>query len=189
MIDLCGNALPWMAVRIGGSDRDVELTRLHVDSSSRATTSLVRFPRGWQRPGTGHYACAEELLVLEGAITVSGTAYAAGDYGYLPPFVRRTASATPEGCLALAWFSGPPVWTEGGAEDRVTHPGVHGPAETGRRLPRDDVPGGSSVSPAVPAAVPAPSELVSLTDWTWVLVASGDPVPSMPGPIFVRSWT
>jgi hypothetical protein len=197
LVDLWAGDLDWTSTTLPGSAPEVELARLHVDPVTRARVSLVRFPDTWRRPGTGHYPCAEELLVLHGAITVSGMWYAAGEYGYLPPYATRTASATPEGCVALAWFSGAPRWIEGTAEEYVTHEAVRArPAQTAdrdtplvpERPPRPGVPGSSRLVGRAPTAVWVPTELVFLADWWWAMALPGRPVPNLPGPVLVRRW-
>lgn len=187
-VDLRSAGLPFVTVTIAGSADPVRLARLHADPDTGAGVSLVRFPPTWTRPTTGHYSCAEEILVLDGTLVVSGVTYRAGDYGYLPPYAARTASATPGGCLALAWFSARPAWTEGTAEDRVTHAGRAGDPRGQRRPRRPDVVGEAAVLDEVPQAVDVRTELVSTSSWQWALVHPGDPLPALPGPVLVRSW-
>ncbi|MEU8343313.1 hypothetical protein AB0C74_16585 [Spirillospora sp. NPDC048832] len=105
--------LPWKPFTIPGSNEPVLLLRLEVDPADGSSTSLVRFPPGWSRPGLGRYACGEEFVVLDGELTVSGVVYGRGDRGWIAPGTTRRASASPEGALALAWFFGVPAWTDG----------------------------------------------------------------------------
>ncbi|QKW36787.1 hypothetical protein HUT06_24455 [Actinomadura sp. NAK00032] len=111
-VDPARPGLPWKAFTIPGSNEPVRLLRLEVDADG-SSTSLVRFPPGWRRPGPGRYACGEEFVVLGGALTVSGVAYGPGDRGWIAPGATRRASVSSGGALALAWFSGVPAWTEG----------------------------------------------------------------------------
>lgn len=188
-IDLFSPGLRFRPVTIPGSAPNVDLVRLHVDAARSASVSLVRFPAGWQRPGSGHFPCAEEFHVLRGELVVSGVRYAEGDYAYLPPRVTRTDSASPTGCLALAWFSGPPTWVDE-ISDLAPAPqsARRGPADACRRDPTPDVPGRSCVVSESPSHVDVPTELVSLSAWRWTLVHPGEPVPVLPGPIFLRTW-
>lgn len=188
LIDLRSADLPWRLVAIGGASTDVELARLHVDPTTRASSSLVRFPAGWTRPGTGHYPCAEELLVLDGAIRVSGVDYNAGDYGYLPPYVTRSASGSAAGCLAVAWFSGAPAWIVGIAEDLGGDTVRHGPASGCRRPAGQDVQGTAYVGAVAPSEVAAVDiELVTL-DGRWTLVPAGVVPPALGREALVRRW-
>jgi hypothetical protein len=75
--------------------------------------ALVRFPAGWSRPGAGHYAIAEEFLVLEGDFGFNGSIWRAGSYAWIAPRRVRSGSRSESGCLALAWFEGVPRWIAG----------------------------------------------------------------------------
>lgn len=188
LIDLRSADHSWRTVGIGGATTDVELARLHVDRATRASSSLVRFPTGWTRPGTGYYSCAEELLVLDGAIQVSGIEYRAGDYGYLPPYVTRSASGSAAGCLAVAWFSGVPTWIEGTAEGFAENAGRHGPASGCRRPTGQRVQGAAYVGAVDSSRVGAvDTELVTLDGW-WTLVPAGVVPPALGGEALVRRW-
>lgn len=187
-IDLRSPGLPYARVTIAGSPDPVDVARLHADPDTGAGVSVVRFPATWRRPATGYYACAEELLVVDGTLVVTGHTYAAGVYGYLPPYATRSASATPGGCLALAWFSARPIWAEGTADGAITHPAAYGDPLGQRRPRRPDVVGESAVVAQAPVSVDVPTELVSTSSWQWALVPPGDPVPALPGPVLVRSW-
>ncbi|WP_204273528.1 hypothetical protein, partial [Stenotrophomonas maltophilia] len=71
-----------------------------------ASLSLVRFPAGCSRPGEGCYPVGEEIAVLDGSLEVSGVVLRAGDYGWVPPRVLRTGTASVDGALVLAMFAG-----------------------------------------------------------------------------------
>ncbi|MGI5270060.1 cupin domain-containing protein [Nonomuraea sp. CA-218870] len=183
VVDLDGPGLEWREVVMPASSGPVRLVRLH--AAGAASVSLVRFPAGWSRQATGHYPCAEEFVVLDGLISVSGTDFPAGTYAYLPPGTPRTASAAgPDGCLAVAWFSGPPAWQDGLPD---------GDAPRALRLPvtealRTEDGGTRAAGYASASDVPAPEcevEVLSLPARTW---AYGPAVPDLPGPLFVRSW-
>jgi hypothetical protein len=101
-VDMVATAIPL-------SSPDVQIARLHVDPETKCSTSLVRFPGDWGRSVDCFYAVHEEIVVLEGELLVSGVSYTAGVYGFIPTAALRFASATPGGCLALAWFGGIPL--------------------------------------------------------------------------------
>lgn len=203
VVDLTATDHDWRDTRIPGSDRDVRLVRLHADVVSGASVSLVEFPVGWRRPGTGHYTCAEEFVVLRGAITVSGQAYARDHYAFLPPGARRTDSATPQGCLAVAYFSGPPRWipddpvgeADGSGEDTSTSPPAeriqvrHGPAERASRGHDDPVPGSATtLAQPPPGKMDSDTDVLSLPTGRWAFAPAGAGVPDLPGPLLLRRW-
>lgn len=78
-----------------------------------AFRAFVRFPKGWSRPDVGHYAVAEEFVVLQGSLSLSGQTWNAGSHAWVPAFQRRHDLASPAGCLVFAWFRGTPRWIPG----------------------------------------------------------------------------
>lgn len=110
MITYLGQDLDWRAFAIPQSTPAVAMAVLNPGRQGGPSLALVRFPAGWGRPGSGHYTCAEEFVVLEGELEVSGDVFGAGDRGWFPAGRGRTASRARQDTLALAWFSGPARW-------------------------------------------------------------------------------
>lgn len=102
--------LDWRPYTIPGSAPRVELARMRANGETGSFLAMVRFPAGWARPGSGHYLCGEEFVVLEGEIQVSGVTYRAGDTVWFPAGRERRDSRSDAGATALAWFSGPAEW-------------------------------------------------------------------------------
>lgn len=187
-----GEGRDWRDVALPASGPPTRLLRLHRDRGTSATVSLVRFPAGWTRPGTGHYLAGEEFVVLDGALRVSGQWHRTGDAVYLPPRVPRWDSACPDGALALAWFSGVPEWHPGEPVDGcVPAPGGYAgaPAPGPLRRPTAYVPGVSDLVDGLgtdPASVGR--DVLWLDDAAWAWVPAGTPAPTRPGPALVRTW-
>ncbi|WP_067186121.1 hypothetical protein [Microtetraspora niveoalba] len=216
VVDLDAPGLTWVEVTMPASSGPVRLVRLHADRATGASVSLVRFPAGWARPGTGHYTCAEEFVALDGRISVSGAGFPAGAHKYLPALATRSdSSAGPDGCLAVAWFSGPPVWRDGAA----SHSAPDRPVASGPVLPDSVLPGSVLPGSVPPGSVPPDSVLlgsvaelpdrlpggpadgdageefaaegfdaVFVEARTWAYVPAGEPFPDLPGPVLVRRW-
>ncbi|MGI5158881.1 cupin domain-containing protein [Microbispora sp. CA-102843] len=196
VVDLHAPDLAWTTVPMPGAADPVRLVRLHLDHATRSSVSLVRFPSGWSRPGAGHYTCAEEFVVLDGRISVSGTDFEAGTYAYLPPGATRTATlAGGRGCLAVAWFSGAPVWRDGPAAGIPDHDPVNGPVHgsPGQRRKRSPaVPGEAAMLPSVadlPERLAEPVDLLFADVARWAYVPQGEPLPRLSGPVLVRRWS
>ncbi|WP_256839398.1 hypothetical protein [Ornithinimicrobium faecis] len=187
VLDLRSDDHPWTQTTIPGSDRSVGLRRLHLDPQTRATLSLVRFPQGWSRPGTGHYECAEEFTVLAGALEVSGVRHAAGDHVYLPPRFVRAGSVSPTGCLALAFFSTAPVWRDGLPTVGADHPPRTGPPAGVMRHPRPGIQGGCALVTDALAPLEEDSDVLTVPSGRWALVPAGAE-PPLTGPAIVRVW-
>ncbi|SEF68970.1 hypothetical protein SAMN04489712_101835 [Thermomonospora echinospora] len=185
IVDLDAPGLDWTDVTMPAASAPVRLVRLHADAATGSSVSLVRFPAGWTRPGTGHYTCAEEFTVLDGRISVSGTARSAGAYAYLPELTTRTDSFVGAGgCLAVAWFSGPPRWKDGvaeeapgpGAETGRTHSALLGSlAELSGRLP-----GIGDGATGLDATF--------LDARVWAYAPDAASLPDLPGRVLVRRW-
>jgi hypothetical protein len=177
----------WQELVIPGSDLPVQMWRLHA-GENRASVSLVRFPAGWQRPSSGHYTVAEEFVVLEGAVEV-GSTYRAGDYAYLPPRSMRAGSRSPDGCLALAYFSGVPQWVPGAPADPAPEPPVHARPAGVVREAAAEVAGSFEVLAETPREpVPADADLFWPDSRCWAYVSRGQVPPALPGPVYVRRW-
>ncbi|MEO7132110.1 MAG: hypothetical protein ABIZ07_12115 [Dermatophilaceae bacterium] len=178
----------WASVPIPGSEPPVRLHRLHVDPVSKASLSLVDFPAGWRRPGTGHYLCAEEFVVLGGQLTVSGVVHGIGDHVYLPAQFPRVDSGTEQGCRALAWFSAPPAWRTGEGtspceRSRVGPPRLADPpTEPSGAGPR------VSLHQQVPRVASVDRDVLEVaTSRWWFVPAHQASIPSR-GPALVRAW-
>lgn len=193
---------PCRTFRIPDSDRDVGLATLHHDPVTGATTALVRFPGGWSRPLPGHYLSHEDFVVLAGGLTIDGTTFDAGDWGYFAKgHCRGESHADPDGAVALAWFDRAPRWVSGGhhVPDRPA-----GHRSLLQRPPRDvdlDCPtsrGGQRLrrDPGVDLwladgieageRLDRPCEILALPTWTWMLLPAGRPTPELAGPCVIR---
>lgn len=163
---------------------DFALLRLHLDRATKATVSLVAFPAGWSRPDLGYFSCAEEFVMIEGDLAVSGVRYGPGDYAYLPAGLPRTDSRSDAGCLTVAWFSGPPRW-HFGALDGEPPTAVRMPLAGARR------PGGGAYgSPDAPKGpVTVDTDVFWLGAHRWCFAPAGAPLPAIPGgPVLIRHW-
>lgn len=107
-------ALEWHNAPMPGSNGPVELARLP-QLDDQAFRAFVRFPAGWARPGAGHYAVPEEFLILDGDLSLNGITWKTGGYAWIPAHRVRSGSVSVDGCLAFAWFGGPPRWVAGEA--------------------------------------------------------------------------
>ena len=116
-------SLQWTSAPMPGSDRPVQLARLPA-ASDGAFRAFVRFPAGWHRADAGHYAVAEEFLVLEGALHLNNFTWKAGGYAWIPAHQPRHDLGSRNGCLVFAWFGAAPRWIPGA------------PAQTGDALIR-----------------------------------------------------
>lgn len=104
-------ALSWREAPMPGA-APVEMALLPrlADGGFRA---FVRFPAGWSRPDVGHYAVAEEFLVLEGELGLNGRTWRRRELAWIPAWQRRHGLGSSTGCLVFAWFGGTPRWVPG----------------------------------------------------------------------------
>jgi len=70
----------------GASPVEMALLPKLADGGFRA---FVRFPPGWSRADLGHYAVAEEFVVLEGSLSLNGQTWGASAHVWIPAFARR----------------------------------------------------------------------------------------------------
>jgi hypothetical protein len=111
-------ALVWSEVAMPGGNAPVRLARLP-RADDAAFRAFVVFPAGWTRSEAGHYAVAEEFLVLEGDLALNGTTWRAGGYARIPANRLRSALRSESGALVFAWFASAPRWIPGAAADRA----------------------------------------------------------------------
>lgn len=188
------------SVPMPGANGPVQLRRLHLDRTTLASLSVVRFPTGWVRPITGHYLVGEEFVVLEGRLELNGAVHVRGDWAWLPAGTTRTHTATPVGATALAWFSGVPEWCDGvAAQTSAGVPAAAGPQSLSgpaQLRPADPRLGSSAVLTHVDDLPEdrlwdalSLSELAHLGDRAEPLVhLPGTPLPALSLPAMVRFW-
>lgn len=173
-------------------DANSEITSvlLHRDPSTRARTMITGFPAGFERPVFGHYDAGEELLLLSGALTISGMTLHEGDWAWLPPGVLRHDFRSESGAVVFAWFSAGNDWIRGGEgvphAARRTFVGLSAssPTQSLRGGVDGDGPGRSAVVSAG-AQVDGPAEVVELGAGSWQAVAAGEAYTPT-GACFVR---
>ncbi|WP_372728533.1 hypothetical protein [Nocardioides sp.] len=118
MIDLDSPELTWIEHAIAGSDLPAKLSMLHADEATGTRTVHVKFPDGWRRDVVGHQPAGEEMLILTGALTVSGHTAGVGGYLVVEPRATRAATSVADGSSAVVFFSGPGGgWADGEAAD------------------------------------------------------------------------
>lgn len=180
---------PSRSAVIPASSWPVAIERLHLDVVTRATVSLVVFPPGWAREETGAYGCAEEFVVLDGSLAVSGLDFVAGEWVHLPAGWVRSRSASRAGARALAFFSGVPAWLPGDPAGPPVAGFAHGRPHGILRGRSPGVQGMVEVETDRPTTVSVTRDVLSLGDHTWALVPPGEPVPEqLAGPWLVRRW-
>jgi hypothetical protein len=188
----------WRTIPIADGAPAVEFARAGGDRATGAFAALVRFPAGWSRPYAGRYEVEEELLVLDGALEMSGAVYRVGDHAFFPAGFVRARSRTPQGALVAAFFSGPADWTRLNETAAVT--------PVPPLASRDVVPRTSPIAPSArllrehdrgstwlvdgPIAESAPHDMsvqiLSLSNAAWAHIDPGAAIPEMRGPTLCR---
>lgn len=187
--DLYDETLEWTSFAPAGAAQKAEMVLLYASPDATSRTVLVQFPAGWERAMTGHQPAGEEMLVLEGALSMSGEICEPGSMLVVEPKATRSQTGTATATRALVWFSGAPGgWTEGPADEAGTlavhavAPGVVRPA--GGALP-------GSVEVLDGAEIGTFATDVDLC-WTsqrrWVHLPAGEAAPTYDGPVVVRHW-
>ena len=174
----------------------MQISRLHVEPDTRAQSLVIRFPAGWSRPVAGAYEASEELVILDGLLTMSGETYGPGDWAFFPAgFVRNGTYAEPS-VLAYARFGGPARWHEGlddngppAVRAHLDEDVMEGPSPLGAgraRLLREGVTESAWLVDELPARASAAAEIFGITERAWTMIAAGDAIPAFEGPCFCR---
>ena len=197
VVDLAGD-LDWVDFEIPASNPPVRLATLRVEPS-RGRTVLVRFPAGWERPEAGSYSCAEEMVLLQGTLEMSGARYDAWDWAYVPRRAERAATRARSEVLALARFDGPARWNaEASQAGEILRRGLEvgpgalpSPLGEGRAWSlRRGAADSTWLLDAPPAGEVAPSavEVLALRSRRWASVRAGEPLPDLDGLCFCRTF-
>jgi hypothetical protein len=99
-----------------GANHPFRMQRL--ESAEHAFVVHGRFPPGFARYVAGGYDVAEEFVVLDGELCLSGAILRRGDLTHVPPGHLRTEMSTTSGCTVLAWFDGPAMFAPGDVLDQ-----------------------------------------------------------------------
>ncbi|WP_370614865.1 hypothetical protein [Mumia sp. Pv 4-285] len=189
--DLYDDALSWNSFSPAGADVPAEMVMLRSVAGSNSRTVLVRFPAGWSRSKTGYQPAGEEMLVLTGALTMSGQTGKPGHLLVVEPRATRADTATTGETRALVWFSGAPGgWTEDVLDEAEAGAISVLPVSADlRREPSDALPGLVEVIGDVSGRTfDNDVDLVWLASGQWAHVTAGEPAPEVGGEAVVRHW-
>ncbi len=101
--------LPFNKGLYGGARPDVDVRILSIDNEHGDSSTMIRYPKGWERTEPEYLSVDEEFFVLEGAIMINGIAYRKHDYAHLPGGFLRTSQSSKDGAVVLTFFSGEPA--------------------------------------------------------------------------------
>lgn len=180
--------LQWVDAPMPDGSAPIRLARLPrlADGNLRF---FGRFPAAWHRTVEGHYPAFEEIVLLEGDLTVAGVTLEAGDYTWVPAREMRPRTASRSGCLAFGRFGGVPQWTRGRPDLPPDEPRVNRTAVTDSAVLLRERGKARSLVVMQPADLPPHHgfvEWLSLRDRAWICTAPGEPAPDCSGPVFVR---
>jgi hypothetical protein len=100
--------LPWRLGYLPDVRPGVECKILSVDDETGACSLLVRYPAGWSAVG-GALTVADELFVLEGALTIGERTYADHAFAHFPPGFITGDWSSPRGAVVVEFFSAQPL--------------------------------------------------------------------------------
>lgn len=104
--------IPWKRDRLQDIRPDVETRLLSLDDETGALSLLARYGAGFMAPA-GALGADDELLVLDGEITIGGQSYPAMSYAHLPAGYDAGAWSSAGGAVVLEFHSGAPGWAPG----------------------------------------------------------------------------
>lgn len=189
VVDLTGPDLEWRDHAISGSDSPARMVLLHADAERETRTVMVRFPPGWSRDAVGRQPAGEEMVMLSGALSISGHTAGVGEFLLIEPRATRSATSAADDTCAVVFFSGPGGgWVDGPDVD----PGAItvSPVTDGLGRPTSArMPGSVSVLAAAGGAVlDADADVLWPESRQWAFVPAGSAVPDVPGRAVVRHW-
>ncbi|WP_165821301.1 hypothetical protein [Nocardioides gansuensis] len=156
-LDLSRPPERWRPAAMPGASHD--LSTIPLASVSAPFSVLGRFPVGFVRSTPGGYLVAEEFVVLSGALWLDGRRLGPGMLVHVGAGRLREELRTPDGCLALVWFDGPPHFVPAAELPTVPDAPCHVVDLADLRDDRlADAPGGT--------ATEAPLLVTSVSRWT-----------------------
>ncbi|WP_185995304.1 hypothetical protein [Nocardioides campestrisoli] len=188
VVDLDSEELVRGQHAIAGAAQPAAIVMLGADPSAGTRTVLVEFPDGWSREATGHQPAGEEMVVLSGALTISGLTCGVGQSLVVEPHATRSATSTTDGTRAVVWFSGPGGgWADGEAEQAGAAE-VLAADETLDRGPRAGLVGTlRGLASAAGLVFDTDVDVLWPQARRWADVPAGTPVPDVAGPAIVHT--
>ncbi|MFL2771073.1 MAG: cupin domain-containing protein [Rhodospirillaceae bacterium] len=77
------------------------------DTETSASSSIIRYPKGWVLEQPHCLKSDEEFFVLTGTLVINNISYSKGDYAYLPAGFQRTKMQAVQETDILTYFEGP----------------------------------------------------------------------------------
>jgi hypothetical protein len=81
---------------------------LSMDDSDGSSSTMLRYPAGWDAGAPHRLAADEELFVLDGSLQLNGRVYGKHAYAHLPAGYFRSTFSTSHGAVVLTFFSAEP---------------------------------------------------------------------------------
>lgn len=189
VVDLTGPDLEWREHAISGSAHPARMVLLHADAERETRTVMVRFPPGWSRDAVGRQPAGEEMVMLSGALSISGHTAGVGEFLLIEPRATRSATSALDDTCAVVFFSGPGGgWADGPDDD----PGAISVSPVTADLVRPTsgrMPGAVSVlEDASGAVLEGDADVLWPGSAQWAYVPAGTPVPAVDGRAVVRHW-
>lgn len=187
VIDLDSPDLTWIEHAIAGSDKPARLCMLHAAEDGSTRSVFVRFPDGWRRDAVGSQPAGEEMLIMSGALTLSGHTAGVGEYLVVEPRATRSATSVADGSSAVVFFSGPGGgWVDGEADDAGSV-SLLPVAEGELRPAQDGLVGATTVEADVAGRVfSTDADIVWPDSRRFAHVPAGSAVPDVAGRAVVR---
>jgi len=138
--------LPWKELGEGASRPGAAVKSLSFDPTTKATTVMMRYPKGWRLSAAHYLDSDEELFVIEGALWVNDTEYVKGDYAYLPAGLPRAHMHSETGAVVLTFHEGSHCTVYGAAP-----PGLYDEERCVAKVESEKMPWGSTGDPVVTA--------------------------------------
>jgi hypothetical protein len=101
-------ALPWREEALPALRPGAAARTLSADDETGACSLLLRLPAGFALAAPQALTADEEVLVLDGELTLNGTRFGPYGYAHLPAGFRRDSLASDNGAVLLTFFSKAP---------------------------------------------------------------------------------
>ena len=101
--------LKWQSGLYGGSRDGVYSKILSIDEEAGDASVIIKYPPGWSQQSKKTILADEEFYILDGSLEINNQIYNQDSYANLPRGYPREHFCSPNGCVALTFFSSKPL--------------------------------------------------------------------------------
>lgn len=105
-VDLASRDVEWIEFTPAGAHDPARMVPLFADAALGVRTVLAEFTDGWRRDAVGNQPAGEELVLVEGELSMGGLSASPGSMLVATPHATRSATIASGATRAVVFFTG-----------------------------------------------------------------------------------